>query len=127
MKMNDAISAYVKLRDAKEALAKKHKDEMSGYNEKLAVIERWVQRELDRQGMDKAGNKSVGTAFIQKVDSCTVADKEAFMKFVKDEDHFELLDIRASKTVVRDFMENTGEIPPGVKFDSARVVRIRRP
>jgi len=126
MKIADAISGYIKLRDAKEELAKKQKEEMKPYNEKLAKIEAWLMKKFLEEGVTQQKGKDGGIAFIQSNDSCKVVDQQAFMDFVKENNAFELMDVRASKTVVRDFMENQGEIPPGISYTQSDVIRVRR-
>lgn len=126
MNVGEAIDGYIKLRDKKEELAKKHKDELAPITEKMKTVEAWLKREFQRMGTTSAKGTAGGTAFIQTNDSCRVVDGEAFMNYVKENEAFELMDVRASKTVVRDFMENTGEIPPGLDYTQADVIRVRR-
>ena len=66
------------------------------------------------------------TAFLKEVDSCKTTDGIAFLEFCKERDAFELLEIRPSKTTIRAFMENYGEIPPGVDFTQSIDVQVRR-
>ena len=123
--ISEAIDGYVKLRNKKNELARKHKDELEPINKKMDTIEAWLKREFDKQGVTQQKSASGSVAFVQGADSCTCTDKEAFLEFVKENEAFELMDVRPSKTVVRAFMEERGEIPPGVKFTQYDVIRVR--
>jgi hypothetical protein len=123
--LEQAIQKYISLRDEKEAIQRKHKDELATINEGMKLIEKWTSRELNKMGLEES-RSSVGSVFFSNADTCKVVDKDAFLSFCKDTNQFELMEIKASKVVVRDFMTNSGEIPAGVEFKSADVVRFRR-
>ena len=57
--------------------------------------------------------------------SVSVADKETFLKHVLDHEEYDLLDIRASKSVVKDMFEN-GEAVPGVNIRQEQFTRVNR-
>jgi hypothetical protein len=49
------------------------------------------------------------------------------MEFVKANEEWSLLEVRASKTAIEQFRDsNNNELPPGVNIRSERVVNIRR-
>jgi hypothetical protein len=60
------------------------------------------------------------------VSSVKVQDWESLLAFIRDKNMWELLDHRVAKSVVEDYLESTGEIPPGVDIKRETVVRIRR-
>lgn len=69
-----------------------------------------------------------GTVGVRVESSASVADKSAFMDHVKSTGNFELLDVRANKTAVRDYIEHhEGHTPPGVNFTSRRTVGVTKP
>jgi len=126
MKVAEAIDGYVKMRDKKKAMQDRHKEELAPINENMRTIEVWLMREFNSQGVTQQKGASGATAFIQNNDSCSAPDKEAFINYVRDNDRFELLEIRPAKTVIREFMEDKGEVPPGIKYTQHDVIRIRR-
>lgn len=126
MKIGQVIDKYIVLREKKEAIQRRHKDELAKLNEQMSTVEKWLHRELHRDGLSKQSSEQGNTVFLQTADSCSVQDKEAFLNYVKENDRFELMDVRANKSTVRDFMGNFDEIPPGIKFTSTEVVRVRR-
>tara|TARA_R110002167_G_scaffold6249_2_gene28532 strand:+ start:5878 stop:6258 length:381 start_codon:yes stop_codon:yes gene_type:complete len=125
MRIDDAITGYIRLRDKKEKMQRQHKDELVGIVESMQKVEAWLMREFNSQGITESKN-GVGSAFIQNNDSCTVQDREGFLEFCKESDNYELMDIRASKPVIRAYMENFKEIPTGIKYTQRDVIRIRR-
>ena len=123
--LDQAITSYIKLREEKETIARRHKDELCAINEKMKLIEKWTSRELNKQGLEESRN-SAGSVFFSNADTCKGVDKDAFLSFVTTTGQFELMEVKASKVVVRDFMQSSGEIPAGIEFKSADVIRFRR-
>ena len=67
----------------------------------------------------------IGTVYRNTSDSATVQDKAEFREWVESTGNWDVVDMRANKTVVRDML-NKGELVPGVKFTSTHTVGIRR-
>ena len=55
-----------------------------------------------------------------------MADKSAFMDYVKDNGAYDLLDVRANKTAVEDFLSQHQDTPPGVVIRREVTVGFRR-
>ena len=53
-------------------------------------------------------------------------DRDEYLKFVIEKEMWDLLENRVSKTAVRDYLEEHGELPPGVNYVTTQVVRVRR-
>ncbi|GAG21683.1 unnamed protein product, partial [marine sediment metagenome] len=66
-----------------------------------------------------------GTAYINPKFTATVKDREAFLKFVIENNQWDALDARANKTYIQD-AANEGHEVPGVKLHSVNIVGIRR-
>lgn len=125
MNIDDVINAYVVLRDKVDETTRRHKEELAPIREQMGKIEAWLQNQLQMQGLQNFKGAS-GTAFLKQVSSATVEDWEATLAFIKDNNAWELLERRVSKTVVEDFVESTGNIPPGVNLKRETVVQVRR-
>jgi hypothetical protein len=81
---------------------------------------------FNKTGMDSVKTEH-GTAYTAVRTTASVADREAFMEFVKANEEWSLLEVRASKTAIEQFRDsNNDELPPGVNIRSERVVNIRR-
>jgi hypothetical protein len=125
MNIDDVIKGYVKLRDELDARKKEQAMELAPLREKMDKIEAWLQNQLQSQGLKNFKGAS-GTAFLKEVTSATVQDWDATLAFIKEQDRWELLERRVAKTVVEDYVESTGEIPPGVELKRETVVQVRR-
>lgn len=125
MKLLDAVEKYIEYRDKKAELKTKYEADVEDLDKKMAKIEAALLEAFDKTGMDSAKTKS-GTAYIAVRTSASVADKEAFMEFVKAKEEWPLLEIRASKTGVEQFKSIHEDLPPGVNWREERVINIRR-
>lgn len=123
--MSEVIAGYIKMREIKEGLVKKQKEELAPINEHMTKLENWLHKQLQDQGQ-KSARTDAGTAFLQNEHSVTVEDFTAMLEHIRATDQWELLERRASKTVVLDLIESTGVIPPGVKVTSEIVCRVRK-
>lgn len=124
-KVDDVVRAYVILRDRKEELARKHKDEMKPLTTQMETCEAWLQKHLLDTGQTSA-QTAEGTAFLHHATSATVRDWPATLKWIKDNDEWSFLDSRVNKTAVKSYLEDKGEAPPGVNYSETVVTRIRR-
>lgn len=123
--INDVIKAYIALRDEVDEVKKRHKEELAATVNSMDRIEAWLQNQLQTQGLTNFKGES-GTAFLKDVSSVTVEDWDVTLPFIKEKELWEMLERRVSKTVVEDFIESTGEVPPGVSVKRATVVQVRR-
>lgn len=123
--MDQVIAAYLHLRAEKDKMAARHKEEIAPLNDKLNKLLAWTHNQLNSQGQKNARVDS-GTAFLQTDTSVTVEDWDTVVEFIKTTNQFELLERRVSKGVVQEYIEATGEIPPGVKVKSEISCHIRK-
>ncbi len=122
---DNLIEKYIKIRDTKAQLAEKQKAEMARFNSALTQIERLL---LDEMNISKteAVRTHHGTAYRTVETSVTVADRELFLKFVREGENYVFLDLKANKSAVKAFLESEQELPPGVNVVSRAVVNVRR-
>ncbi len=123
--VNDAVSAYIKLRDKRDEVKKQHKEALAPLYYALERLDVWFLKELSSQGAQNI-KTDAGTVFTKKRVSVTVRDWDAFIEFVLDNNELGLLEQRASKTAVAEFLEASGGLPPGVAVTTERVAQIRR-
>lgn len=123
--LNDVIAAYLSLRAQKEAIVKRHKEELAPFTEQMYKCQLWVQMQLQNQGQQNTRTES-GSAFLQTDTSVTSPDFAATLDWIKSGEHWELLERRVSKSAVQEYVEAHGEIPPGVKVSSEISCHIRK-
>jgi hypothetical protein len=125
MDVDQVVAAYISLRDKRDALKKKQSLEMEPITSRMQKVEAWLQNHLNTQNIRSLKSAS-GTAFLKEVSSATVEDREAFMNFVRENNLWEFLDSRCSKSVVDDYVQQTGNLPPGIKYSREEVCQVRR-
>lgn len=120
------IAKYIKARDLKATLKAEYDLKVEALDSAMEKIENVVLAKLNEMGTDSFGVKGVGTAYKSAVTSATVADWDATLQFIKDNDMWNLLDHRVNKTAVVEYRKANDDLPPGVNWREEHVVRIRR-
>ena len=126
IKVDDVIATYMKLRGQKEAVEAEVKEKVSVIKAKMEKLEAWIKEQADAQGVTSFKTKH-GTAFLTTTDFATVADWDAMLTFVRENDAYDMLEKRVSKTAVRGYIEQTKTVPPGVNYGTRLDVNIRKP
>jgi phage host-nuclease inhibitor protein Gam len=126
MKINEAVEMYIKMRDKKAQMKAEFDEKVAPLNEKMEKLEVKLLQAFQTLGMDSVKTE-FGTAYTTVRTSASVADKDAFMNFVKEQGEWSLLEIRAAKLAVEQFRDaNDNELPPGISIREERVVNVRR-
>ena len=123
--IDEVVKGYIKLRDRKNEMKREQTEALRPINEKMSLLENWLLRDLTAHKVQSQKTLE-GTAFISTEASATVKDRDALFDFIRQNDRYDLLENRVSKTVVADYLEETGEVVPGVNYQKTQVVRIRR-
>nr|DAE97287.1 MAG TPA: hypothetical protein [Caudoviricetes sp.] len=124
-RVDDIVAAYVRLRDQKAELKAQQAEVMKPYDEALAKLEAEALQILSDTGVESM-KTSAGTVYKSVATSATVQDKSAFMDYIKEHQAFDLLDVRANKTAVQDFVTENQDTPPGVVIRREMKVGFRR-
>ena len=120
------ISSYILLRDKKEEMSKRHKEEMSTYNTSMGNIEMAMLEYLNAESLTKVGSDE-GLAYTKDYNSAKVEDRTAFLEFcMTDDERLPLMDVRANAKIIKQYMDEEGALPPGVEFSSFKKVVINR-
>jgi hypothetical protein len=67
-----------------------------------------------------------GTAYKATRTSATVADMDAFLEFVRENDAWQFLEKRVAKTQVDEYVTATKTLPPGINYSAQAVINVRR-
>jgi hypothetical protein len=124
--VDEVIAAYMKLRSKKEAVEAQVKDEVKALKSKMEKLEAWIKEQADAQGVTSFKTKH-GTAFLTTTDYANVADWDAVLDFIRDNEAFDMLEKRISKIAVRGYIEQNKAVPPGVNYGTKLDVNIRKP
>jgi len=125
-KVNKLISQYLQLRKKIEEVEEAQKRQLAPFIEMRNKLGGTLLQWLDDTGQESA-KTSEGTVSIKTTHHASLADPDAFMTYVMKNGAFELMERRASSTACRDFAEEKGSLPPGVKINSNRTATVRSP
>lgn len=125
MKVSEVVAKYIEYRDQKAQLKAEYEMQASKLDAHMQKIENKLLEVFEQTGMDSVKTE-FGTAYCTVRSSASVADKEAFMDYVKSNDEWPLLEVRASKSGVEAYKQIHEDLPPGVNWREERVVNIRR-
>ncbi len=124
--VDQVIATYLQLRKNKTELEEETKTRVHAIKQKMATIEAWIQAKSDETGV-KSFKTNEGTAFMTTSDSASVADWDAVLEFVRENEAWEMLTRGVNKTAVRGHIDETQTIPPGVNFGTKISVNVRSP
>ena len=124
--VDKVISKYLELRNTKESIESEAKEKVKGIKEAMAKLEGWIKEKADTDGV-KSFKTANGTAFLTTTDFAQVADWDAVLGFIKDNDAFDMLEKRVSKKAVRDYIDEHKTVPSGVNYGTRIDVNVRKP
>ena len=124
--VDDVVATYMKLRSQKESIEAEVKDRVSTIKAKMEKLEAWIKEQADVQGVTSFKTKH-GTAFLTTTDYANVADWDAVLDFIREQEAFDMLEKRISKIAVRGYIEANKAVPPGVNYGTKLEINIRKP
>jgi hypothetical protein len=122
---NEVIAGYMKLKAHKESIEKRHKEELAPIHENLFKLQNFLQKTLLEMGLQNLKGDD-GTAYLETKTRVTVDDSTAMLAFMQQQNRFDLLEQRVSQSVALEYLEQTGELPPGTVAKSEITCRIRK-
>jgi len=125
MKLSDAVSVYIGLRDKKAKMKAELDEAIKPIQEKMDKLEAKLLEAFQAAGVDSVKTE-FGTAYTSVRTTASVADRDAFMEFVKANDEWSLIEVRAAKVAVEQFRAANDDLPPGINMREERVVNVRR-
>jgi len=123
--VEQVVETYLKLRRKKEAVENETKERVAEIKAKMTKLESWLMQKADEDGVTSF-KTAVGTAFVTSTDFANVADWDAVLTFIKENDAFDMLEKRVSKTAVRAHMDDTGDVPPGITYGTKIGINVRK-
>jgi hypothetical protein len=124
--VDQVIEAYLKYRNKKEALEADIKDQVKELKEKMAKLEAWIKEKADTDGVTSF-KTTHGTAFLTTTDYANVADWDSVLNFIKENEAYDMLEKRVSKTAVRGYIDQNKAVPSGVNYGTRIDVNVRKP
>jgi hypothetical protein len=124
--VDDVIATYMKLRDQKAVIEGEVKEKVSTIKAKMEKLESWIKEKADAEGVTSFKTKH-GTAFLTTTDYANVADWDAVLNFIQENQAFDMLEKRVSKIAVRGYIDQTKAVPPGINYGTKLEVNVRKP
>lgn len=126
MKVSDLVEKYIAIRARKAELKGEYDNKVAGLDDALSKIEAALLNTFNTTGIENI-KTSAGTAYVATRTSCTVADRDAFLRdWVVPNGAWEFLENRVSKTAVEQYRSEHGVIPPGLNWSEMRVINVRK-
>lgn len=120
------VGAYIKIRDAKDAIYQKYKSETAELEEQMNVLKYKLLEVSKETGVTSFSTPS-GTAYRTVKDRYWTNDWESFYTFMRDNNAMGLLEKRIHQTNMKEYLENNpGEEPMGLNIDREYEITIRR-
>lgn len=119
-----AIAEYIKLRDEKAEIKKRHAAELENINTRMETLEAKFALALEKTKLTSFVTAS-GTAYPTVRYTATVKDRDAFLAYVRDENVWYLLPSQANDKAVRELNEE-GITVPGVEVTGVRRINVKR-
>ena len=124
--VEQVIATYMKLRLQKEEIEGAVKVQVAEIKAKMEKLEAWIKEQADAQGVTSF-KTNAGTAFLTTTDFASVADWDALVSFIRENEAFDMVEKRVSKLAVRSYIDQTKSVPPGVNYGTKLEVNIRKP
>lgn len=124
-KLDNVVAGYLKLRDAKKTITDRHKEELAPINAKMKTIEAWLLRDMQDRGALNT-KTPFGTVYLSTSTTPKVVDRDEFLAFVRAHELWSMLTSHVSKDAVEEYLESTGDVPPGVEITRDTNARIRK-
>lgn len=124
--VDQAIAAYMKLRQKKSEVEAQIKDEVAQIEAGMDKIEKWIKTQADTMGVTSFKTKH-GTAFLTTKDYANVENWDATLAFIKENDAYDMLNKAVNKTAVRGYIDQHKAVPPGVNYGTKIEVSVRKP
>jgi len=127
LKDSQLIAVYRKLREKRdEAKAEFVKAQAPGLKA-MTDIEGELLRRMQQDGQNNVSCKGIGVAIRMTDVKIKVENQDEFFKFCLAEHSYEMLDIRAAKKPIEEYIEKHEELPPGLSVTREEYVNIRAP
>ena len=126
MSVERLTGVYIKIRDARTALAAKFKAEDGELQEQLEQIKRALLDYCETNGLESA-RTTAGTFYRTVKTRYWTSDWESVYKFVIDQNIPELFEKRLNQTVLKELIEEDPDFAlPGLNSDSEYVITVRK-
>ncbi len=108
-------SQYRVLRDKIDEIETRHKEELAPYRSAYNDLKAWLLHALNEMGVENVQTEE-GTVHKKTRRTFPLEDASEFLGYVVENRAWEMLDLKCNATAAQEFLEEHGELPPGVKM-----------
>lgn len=119
------ITKYLELREAVDRINAEAKTKKAELETAMSGIESYLMKLAIDTGQTNFGSAD-GTAFVTTETHCGVENFDYVLGFVKETGLWGMLTKGVSKTVVKEYLDEHGQLPPGIKWSAHKVIQIRK-
>lgn len=124
--MQKRIEQYIGLRDKLKVIDEEHENRRKDYVQMMERVSGLIRSFMEANKLENLKTKA-GTCYTSTRHTASLADPDAFMKFVIATNRFDLMDRRANATAIKEYVEAEKVLPPGVNLTALQTVGVRRP
>lgn len=119
------VERYIALRDKLAQMKADYDAKTADIKTAMDRCEAFLLTQMTELGADSF-KTPVGTAYKTTKTSATVADWDATLNFIRNGEHWAMLDKRVSKSFVDAYRNEHNDLPPGINWREEVAVNIRR-
>jgi len=123
--INKRVEQYITIRDKLKELDAAHEEKCKPLRELQEVLSGKLRTFMEANNLDNLKTEA-GTCYTSTRYTASLADPDAFMKFVINNKLFDLLDRRANNTAVKEYVNEHNSLPPGCNLNQVQTVGVRR-
>lgn len=123
--IDSVVAKYIELRDKLARMKADYEAEIAPIKGAMDKIENYLLGRANELGVDSFKTEH-GTAYTSSRTSVKVADKDVFFNYVQEHQEWSLMEIRAAKVAVEQFVAANEEVPPGLDIVTERTLNVRR-
>lgn len=104
---------------------KAHEDAIKVLKAKRDKVDTEFLRRFNAEGVTSV-KTPYGTPYIITRTAASVADKDAFMSWMRENDTFDFMNISANKTMVAEYVAKNEALPPGINWTAIREIGLKK-
>lgn len=119
---------FEQLAQARAKLTERIRDAEAAVDEirtKRDKVDREFLARFSQQGLTNV-KTNAGTVSIIKRESYSVADRDSFLAWVRDNNALDFLETRVNKKMVETYKEEHEDIPPGINYSAVNTIGQRK-
>ena len=120
------IEMYIDSRNKIDAIQAVADKAILPHKQRMELIGTLMMSRFNERGSSST-KCDTGTAFVEEKDSASLANPAAFFDFVVETESWDLLEKRAAKLAIRNYVNTKKELPPGVNYTIRKEVVFRKP